>query len=88
MKVDILRKNLRFPEGPIIDEKGDIYLVELRGGSLVKIDRRTMMTERIFVNGSPNGLMVLNENELVFCDAELNCLRKFNKRVKFHKSLL
>ncbi|NJO01721.1 MAG: hypothetical protein HC880_08535 [Bacteroidia bacterium] len=49
----VLAAGLDFPEGPLFDLSGNIWLVELKGGNLVEI--RAGEVIRYPTGGSPNG---------------------------------
>lgn len=65
----MITDNLKFPEGPVFLDSGDIALVELRGESITHIKRKTFEKTRYHVGGMPNGMVVKDENTLYFCDA-------------------
>lgn len=69
----VLAENLRFPEGPAIAPDGSIWCVELQAGSLVRIEGMDIRKQA--VGGAPNGLAWLG-NELWFCDADRNSVRR------------
>ncbi|MDP3749387.1 MAG: SMP-30/gluconolactonase/LRE family protein [Phenylobacterium sp.] len=73
----ILAEGLRFPEGPAFDRNGDLWCVELQGGSLVRCDPGGAITH-VTVGGAPNGLGVGADNAIWFCDAERDTVRVYD----------
>lgn len=78
MTVSILAKGLKFPEGPVVTSNGRIFCVELLGGSITEYHPNSKTISRFDVGGAPNGLLVLDENTLVFCDSKNNSIRSLN----------
>lgn len=75
-EVRILAKDLNFPEGPAFARDGSLWLVELKGESLVRY--KDGRCERIKVGGAPNGIAVDRERGIWYCDSFYNEIRKYN----------
>ncbi len=80
MAVNILTEHLNFPEGPVVTPSGDIYFVELLGGCITQYHRSSGKTYRYDVGGAPNGMMVKDDNTLIFCDSKRNAIRSLDVR--------
>lgn len=78
MNIRILTSGLKFPEGPVVTPNGSIYCVELLGGCITEYHRSTGLTTRFNVGGAPNGLMVKDDQTLIFCDSRQNAIRSLN----------
>lgn len=78
MAVTILTDGLKFPEGPVVTNKGNIYFVELLGGSITEYKRDSKTITRFNVGGAPNGMMVRDDETLLFCDSKHNAIRSLN----------
>lgn len=78
MAIEILYDNLKFPEGPVVCENGNVYFVELLGESISRYHRDTKEISRYLVGGRPNGMLVKDNNTLLFCDAEKNAVRELD----------
>jgi gluconolactonase len=66
MNVSILATGLKFPEGPVVTQQGNIYCVELLGGAITEYKREEKTLKRFDVGGAPNGMMVLDDDTLSF----------------------
>ncbi len=78
MNISVLTDGLKFPEGPVVTPKGNIYFVELLGGCITEYKRDTHSITRFDVGGAPNGLMVKDDETLLFCDSKENAIRSLN----------
>lgn len=87
MEITILRNDLRFPEGPVVCENGDIYCVELQGESITHYNRTTKKIHRYNVGGMPNGMMIKDDTTLIFCDAGNNAIRTLDIKTGKTKTL-
>lgn len=58
MNETILATGLEFPEGPVCDRDGNLYLVEIRGGRVRKIAPNGTMTVFATPGGGPNGAAI------------------------------
>lgn len=67
---------LNFPEGPAFDQQGNLWLVELNGGNLVKVNGTNI--ERFQTQGNPNGVAIDSTGKVWFCDAGQKSIRTFD----------
>lgn len=74
---DCLLTNLAFPEGPAFAPDGSLWLVELKGGCLVRLKPNGQLT-RFAVGGQPNGIAIDAPGRIWFCDAGQNAIRRFD----------
>jgi gluconolactonase len=79
---DTIATGLNFPEGPAFDKSGNLWLVELKGGNLVKIANAEKDIERFSTGGNPNGLAIDSNGKIWFCDAGQNSVRTFDPKTK------
>ncbi len=75
MKTTILATELKFPEGPVVTSNGNIFFVELTGGTITEYIRSSKTTRRYDVGGAPNGMMVQDKDTLLFCDSKQHAIR-------------
>lgn len=87
MNVSILAQGLKFPEGPVVTNQGRIFCVELLGGAITEYLRDEKKLKRYEVGGAPNGMVVLDDDTLVFCDAKNNSIRSLDLRSGDTKTL-
>lgn len=87
MNVKILATGLKFPEGPVVTNKGNIYFVELLGGSITEYHRDTEKVTRFDVGGAPNGMMVKDDHTLFFCDSKKHAIRSLDVKTGLTKTL-
>ncbi|GKZ26985.1 hypothetical protein AbraCBS73388_003501 [Aspergillus brasiliensis] len=57
-----------FLEGPVYSPSGDLYVVDIPYGRVLKIDKSRNVTECIRYDGEPNGLVVREDGCLVIAD--------------------
>lgn len=57
-----------FLEGPIYVSNGDLYLVDVPYGRILKIDSNKKVTEIVRYDGEPNGLVVREDGFIVIAD--------------------
>ncbi len=76
--MNVLAKDLAFPEGPVIDDLGNVYCVELLGECITKVSSKTNEVTKYHVGGRPNGMMLIDESTLLFCDSGFNSVRSLN----------
>lgn len=88
MDVAIIATGLKFPEGPVVTNKGNIYFVELLGGTITEYKRDTKTISRYPVGGAPNGMMVKDDNTLLFCDSKQNSIRSLDLKTGETKTLV
>lgn len=75
-EITTLAGGLNFPEGPAFAPDGSLWMVELRGGNLVRY--REGAVQRFAVGGHPNGIAIDGEGAIWFCDAGQMAIRKFD----------
>lgn len=63
-----LASGLAFPEGPAFTDDGALWVVELRGRRLTRIDGKESLS--LAVDGAPNGLAIDAAGQMVVCDAD------------------
>lgn len=78
MNINILATKLKFPEGPVVTNNGNIYFVELLGGTITEYKRDSKSLTRFNVGGAPNGMMVKDDFTVLFCDSKQNAIRSLN----------
>ena len=71
-----LLSGLAFPEGPCFAGDGSLWMVELKGGQLVRY--RDGRVDRIPVGGEPNGIAMDGDGRVVFCDAGQCAIRRYD----------
>jgi len=76
--IDILIKDLKFPEGPVVMNNGCVYCVELLGSVITEYNPHIKQVRRFDVHGAPNGMTILDDHTLLFCDAKNNSIRSLN----------
>lgn len=86
-KVTVLAQGLKFPEGPVVTNKGNIYCVELLGGSITEYNRESKTLHRFDVGGAPNGMMVNDDDTLIFCDSKEHSIRELSLKTGYTKTL-
>ena len=74
--INILTESLAFPEGPVFDQAGDLWCVELQGGGLIRY--RDGEAERFATGGAPNGAAVDAQGRIWFADSgdDVNAIRR------------
>ncbi len=75
-EIQVLAEGLRFPEGPAFAPDGSLWLVELKGESLVRLKNGAL--NRFCVGGGPNGIAIETEGKIWFCDSVNNEIRRFD----------
>ena len=75
-KVEVLIEGLKFPEGPVFDEKGELWFVEIKGGTLNCWNSGNRI--KYDTGGAPNGLTFTNNEKILICDSGQNKLLSFN----------
>jgi len=73
----IVAEGLQFPEGPVFDENGQLWCVELRNGCITRIHEGRAL-DRYPVGGRPCGLAPGRQGELWYCDGDRNEVRVFS----------
>lgn len=77
MELRTLAEELRLPEGSAFDPAGDLWCVEVRGGTLVRFTEQRGV-ERIRCGGAPNGLAFDAKGRALICDASRNEVPRFD----------
>ena len=72
--IKTILENLDFPEGPAVDSKGNIWLVELHGGNIVRLGTDGAVKRFPVAGGKPNGITVDASDKIWFCDAGNDCV--------------
>jgi gluconolactonase len=85
-KIDTLISDLQFPEGPAFAPDGSLWLVELKGGSLIHY--KEGIIRRIEVGGAPNGIAIDSEGRIWFCDSALNAIRCYIPKMQKVKTIV
>lgn len=75
-KIKVLFSGLNFPEGPAFASDGSLWLVELKGESLIEYKEEKLIRHR--VGGMPNGISIDKNGLIWFCDARHNSIRCLN----------
>lgn len=83
--VEIVLDGLRFPEGPAFDDRGALWMVELKGRGLVHW--KDQLAQRISTGGAPNGAAIDAHGRVVFCDAEECSLRRHDPLLRKTETL-
>ena len=73
---EILLSDLKFPEAPFFDPEGNLWFVEIKGGTLSKWNGKDL--QRYPVGGTPNGAVIDQSGMIWFCDSERGEIRRFN----------
>ncbi|WP_336515810.1 SMP-30/gluconolactonase/LRE family protein [Pollutibacter soli] len=79
-EIRILAEDLKFPEGPAFAPDGSLWLVEMKGESLVNF--RQGKIERFHVGGAPNGIAIDASGMILYCDSFFGEVRMFNPITK------
>ena len=75
-QVNELASGLNFPEGPAFAKDGSLWLVEMKGESLVCLKDGAI--KRFRVGGNPNGIAFDKKGHIWFCDSGQNSIRCFD----------
>ncbi len=70
----VLAKGIKFPEGPAIDSKGNIWFSETKGGHICRLDKSGNLKRFAPEKIVPNGIAVDSLDRVWFCDVN-------NKRI-------
>ncbi len=74
---ETLLKNLRLPEGPAVDSKGNIWFVESIG-NVNCLDTLGNFKRYPIDNGAPNGTAIDSLDRVWFCDVRKKCISILN----------
>lgn len=72
-----LATGLEFPEGPSVAADGAIWLSELKGGRIARVNSDGGIA-RFAVGGTPNGTAIARDGTIWFCDAAANAVRQLD----------
>jgi len=64
--------DLNFPEGPAFDSNGDLWFVEIHGGTVGRLKKNFELKRFKIEGGRPNGLAVDSRDKIWFCDSGNN----------------
>lgn len=84
-KLEILVEGLQFPEGPVFAQDESLWVVELKGGSVIQYKDRRI--QRYHVGGMPNGIAIDKEGMIWFCDAGEKSIRCLNPAIPTTKTI-
>jgi gluconolactonase len=73
--IHIIASGLLFPEGPVFDRNGNLWVVELKGGHLARVNHGELL--RVKADGAPNGMTIDEHNRLWICDSGQNAIRRY-----------
>lgn len=76
MDYKIILTGLKFPEGPVFDFEGNLWFVEIQGGTLSCWNGSELV--RYGVDGTPNGAAIDKAGDIWFCDSGRGEIRIFN----------
>jgi len=85
IKQKIIIKGVNFPEGPFFDFEGNLWFVEIKGGTLAKWDGQKL--ERFEVDGTPCGSLMDRKGKIWFCDSARGEIRIFDPVTKEIKTV-
>jgi gluconolactonase len=74
--VNVLARELNFPEGPAFDPQGNLWCTEMNAGNLIKIENGRV--KRIPFNGRPNSLAFDRQGRLWAPDSENMQIRRYD----------
>jgi gluconolactonase len=63
-----------FPEGPVFDKDGDLYVVNLKGGHISRVSPKGEVTKFVETGGAPNGAAIRRDNHLLVADCGLKAI--------------
>lgn len=76
MDFNVILTGLKFPEGPLFDFEGNLWFVEIQGGTLSCWNGAELI--RYDVDGTPNGAAIDKAGNIWFCDSGRGEIRIFN----------
>lgn len=85
MIINTIISDLNFPEGPVFDFEGNLWFVEIKGGTLSRWNGTKL--DRFDVNGTPNGAKIDRNGLIWFCDSGRGEIRTFNPSEKIFKTI-
>ncbi len=57
-----------FLEGPVVDQRGNLYIVDIPYGRILRVDPQKRVTVSCSWDGEPNGLVGTKEGVLLVAD--------------------
>src|ERR1700754_2328288 len=57
-----------FLEGPVLDAKGNLYVVDIPHGRIFRIDQRKQWDCVVEYDGWPNGMALAADGSMLICD--------------------
>ncbi|KAK6383669.1 hypothetical protein LTS17_002961 [Exophiala oligosperma] len=57
-----------FLEGPTVDANGDLFITDIPGGQILRVDKAGQVTKRIKYDGEPNGMAIRHDGKFVVAD--------------------
>jgi gluconolactonase len=66
--MELICDGLKFPEGPVVLDDGTIYVTELKGGTIARVDPDGTVTRIAETGGGPNGLAPGPDGLLYICN--------------------
>jgi len=63
-----------FPEGPVFDRKGNLYVMNLQGGCISKIKPNGKVSKFVETGGAPNGATISKNDYLIIADCKLKSI--------------
>jgi gluconolactonase len=66
---EVIAENLGFPEGPVAMDDGSLVFVDLRFGSLSRLDRTGKVSVVAMLGGSPNGAAIGPDGKCYVCNS-------------------
>lgn len=83
-KIEKLTDLPYYTEGPVIDNKGNVFCTTLRGGSILNIDDSGKQHEWAH-STCPNGQAVSKNGDHLICDSMTSAIRRFSKHGEWIK---
>ena len=68
MSNTVIAEGLEFPEGPAFDRNGHLFVVEIRGGQVSRIDTDGKLSVFAKTGGGPNGANFAADGDLYVCN--------------------
>lgn len=81
----LLISGLQFPEGPVFDQNGNLWFVEIKGGNLSCWNGNVL--ERFDVDGTPNGATTDSADNIWFCDSMRGEIRVFFPQTRVFQTI-
>lgn len=73
-----------YTEGPVIDREGNLFVTNLKGGQILKIDKNGAATEWARTT-CPNGQMINEKGDHLVCDSLEGAIKQFDKSGRLDK---